>query len=283
MNTTAIANDRSSELRARQVVVAGLPKLVELRGGAAGSTANWPYGHDAKVSPSADVNFLTTEEQVAVWNGLLEGRFGLLRTLEFDGFRLLLVEERTKTGARSAHASLKRRVLRYAATGYSTKYIAIELGLSPSTVAYHVKTALAALGLSSRSELLRVLHMPMTLPAQESAQTAVLLRAPADTVACRLDSGALGSPAVILLAYALPAPPSLPGLSAAESKIVHEVLAGRRNKEIARGRGTSVRTVANQIGRAFRKLGVGSRAELCALAAAPVPVTSQVEAARAAS
>ncbi|MBI4950453.1 MAG: response regulator transcription factor [Myxococcales bacterium] len=39
---------------------------------------------------------------------------------------------------------------------------------------------------------------------------------------------------------------------------------GRSNREIARARGGAERTVANQLAATFVKLGVGSRAELCA-------------------
>src|SRR5262245_4963526 len=53
-------------------------------------------------------------------------------------------------------------------------------------------------------------------------------------------------------------------LREAECAIVEAVLAGARNAEIARRRGTSARTVAHQIAAAFKKLGVGSRAELAA-------------------
>jgi DNA-binding NarL/FixJ family response regulator len=53
-------------------------------------------------------------------------------------------------------------------------------------------------------------------------------------------------------------------LSATERCVVSEVLGGKSNAEIAQARGTSTRTVANQIANAFRKLGVRSRGELAA-------------------
>ena len=57
-------------------------------------------------------------------------------------------------------------------------------------------------------------------------------------------------------------PDLLARLAPAERDIVRGVLAGRSNAEIARARGTSPRTVANQLAALFRKLRVGSRAEL---------------------
>jgi len=57
-----------------------------------------------------------------------------------------------------------------------------------------------------------------------------------------------------------------PDLTAAERDVRALILRGLANAEIARARGTSVRTVANQVAALMRKLGVGSRAELAALA-----------------
>lgn len=63
-------------------------------------------------------------------------------------------------------------------------------------------------------------------------------------------------------------PPGIPpDLSAAEGEVVRLALRGLSNVEIARLRGRAARTVANQLASAFRKLGVGSRAELAALLA----------------
>ena len=53
-------------------------------------------------------------------------------------------------------------------------------------------------------------------------------------------------------------------LSSAERHVARLVLQGRSNAAIARERGTSPRTVANQLAALYRKLGVHSRAELAA-------------------
>lgn len=54
-------------------------------------------------------------------------------------------------------------------------------------------------------------------------------------------------------------------LTRAERDIVDGIARGERNRAIARRRGTSERTVANQIAALFAKLGVVSRAELLVL------------------
>jgi DNA-binding CsgD family transcriptional regulator len=54
------------------------------------------------------------------------------------------------------------------------------------------------------------------------------------------------------------------GLTVAERQVAHDVLAGLSNAEIARRRGRSPRTIANQLGSIYRKLRVSSRAEMTA-------------------
>jgi DNA-binding CsgD family transcriptional regulator len=56
-------------------------------------------------------------------------------------------------------------------------------------------------------------------------------------------------------------------LTQAERDVIALIFAGCSNQEIGEARGTSARTVANQIQSIFRKLGVQSRAELVATSA----------------
>jgi DNA-binding NarL/FixJ family response regulator len=53
-------------------------------------------------------------------------------------------------------------------------------------------------------------------------------------------------------------------LSKGEREVAEALLKGKSNQDIADARGTSVRTVANQVASVFRKCGVASRAELIA-------------------
>jgi DNA-binding CsgD family transcriptional regulator len=86
-----------------------------------------------------------------------------------------------------------------------------------------------------------------------------LPKVPAELAALESDDGELA-----VLSFTLPRDGAM--LSAAESEVARHILAGRSNSEIARLRGCSRRTVANQVASVFRKLGVGSRLELAALA-----------------
>ena len=68
--------------------------------------------------------------------------------------------------------------------------------------------------------------------------------------------------ALALVTYAPGDAARLPTLTPAERAVVAALLAGHSNDEIARARGTALRTVANQVARIFKKMGVRSRAEL---------------------
>lgn len=57
---------------------------------------------------------------------------------------------------------------------------------------------------------------------------------------------------------------TLPSLSPAELEVAHEVARGASNAAIALERGTSVRTVANQVASVLRKLGASTRVEIAA-------------------
>jgi DNA-binding CsgD family transcriptional regulator len=54
------------------------------------------------------------------------------------------------------------------------------------------------------------------------------------------------------------------GLSDAERHVLEMALRGLSNREIARTRGVSVRTVCNQMASGYEKLGVSSRLQLAA-------------------
>ncbi len=58
------------------------------------------------------------------------------------------------------------------------------------------------------------------------------------------------------------------GLTTSELEVLEAILAGLSNSEIARQRGTNVRTIANQAASIYRKLRVQSRLQLRAVLAA---------------
>jgi DNA-binding NarL/FixJ family response regulator len=99
------------------------------------------------------------------------------------------------------------------------------------------------------------------------------LEAPAALVVETFDEG---TDSYALISWPLrkrrPATPTVLGdpaarLPRAQREVLELLLAGLSNGDIARRRLRSARTVAHQIETLFRKLGIGSRAELFALAA----------------
>jgi DNA-binding CsgD family transcriptional regulator len=74
----------------------------------------------------------------------------------------------------------------------------------------------------------------------------------------------IGEDELAVISISMGALAELPDLTAAEFQVVERVLQGQSNHEIAQGRGTALRTVANQLASIFRKLGISSRTELMA-------------------
>ena len=72
----------------------------------------------------------------------------------------------------------------------------------------------------------------------------------------------MGGVEIAVISYRLDGPAA--GLTDAETNIVELLFEGFSNAEIAEARGTSTRTVANQLAALYRKLGVTSRSELVA-------------------
>jgi len=75
----------------------------------------------------------------------------------------------------------------------------------------------------------------------------------------------LGAEEFALIPLAGNPAPALATLSEAETCILAELAIGRSNSEIAANRGTSLRTVTNQVSAVFQKLDVRSRSELVLL------------------
>ena len=97
-----------------------------------------------------------------------------------------------------------------------------------------------------------------------NAPESVRFRAPPALVVERAESSAHGS--VILSFPLVRRCPEQPRLTAVEWEILRDLAHGLSNREIAVRRGVSVRTVANQMGQLFRKIGVHSRLDAALVA-----------------
>lgn len=66
----------------------------------------------------------------------------------------------------------------------------------------------------------------------------------------------------VLISWPVAKEGQVDALTPSERDVLSQVVLGASNAQIARRRGTSVRTVANQMSRLLEKLGAGSRYEL---------------------
>ena len=176
-----------------------------------------------------------------LWDELLAGRWSLLDAFTTAGMRYLIAYRNPEGGASlRALQERERAVLELALAGHSGKWIAFELALSESTVARTLRTALRRIGSADTAPMVGVQHA---------------LFEPLDGVIPGVE---------LAIARLTPATASA-GLSDAERAVVTGILGGKRIAAIARERGTSPRTVSNQIASVYKKLGVSSRREAIAL------------------
>ena len=93
---------------------------------------------------------------LALWQGLLAGRWSLVDQFDSDGRRFILAR-RNEPGLPGQGALTRRQqqVVFYASLGLSNKETAYALGLAENTVCAHLATGLARLRIKSRAELIR--------------------------------------------------------------------------------------------------------------------------------
>ncbi|QSQ21957.1 hypothetical protein JY651_43585 [Pyxidicoccus parkwayensis] len=91
--------------------------------------------------------------------GVLSGRWVLVDRFEQDGRRFLVARERGAARGVAALSPREREVVTCALRGLSNKAMAYDLALTESTVATHLRRAMAKLGVSSRTELITSLPL----------------------------------------------------------------------------------------------------------------------------
>jgi DNA-binding NarL/FixJ family response regulator len=183
----------------------------------------------------------TSIPDVRVREALVEGRWSLVERFDSDG-RRFIVAYRNPSGVLDPRrlSPREQEVCALLAEGTSQVSIAAQLGLKPSTVASVASAAVNKLGLPSVKALPLFWRDAAGVPR------------------------ALGQSGLLVVASS-PSRPN-PKLTRAEREVLDEVLFGRSNHEIAAQRGTSLRTVANQLAGLLRKMRAGSRTELAAKA-----------------
>jgi DNA-binding CsgD family transcriptional regulator len=99
----------------------------------------------------------STDEALAIWQGLMAGRWSLVDQFDSDGRRFVVARRNDPDSPGAPRLSRRQRqVVFYASLGLSNKAIGYALGLAEPTVATHLAEALARLGLSSRNEMVQL-------------------------------------------------------------------------------------------------------------------------------
>lgn len=183
-----------------------------------------------------------------LWPALIAGEWVLVDRFESSG-RRVVVAHRTDALAQPLQALTRQEALalQLALCGMANKVVALELGVSESTVSRLVERGLRRLDLASLAEAAELRSLGYSRMSLGAGSTAVELA---------ILEGELASGS-----------PSLAGqvrLTRAERSVLSAVLAGHTHQQIATLRCTSRRTVDNQVASIFAKLRVNSRRELVA-------------------
>jgi DNA-binding NarL/FixJ family response regulator len=158
-----------------------------------------------------------------------------------------------ETGGTATPAEARRmQLLQAVLGGVRQKNIAIDLNLAASTVAMNARLALTGMGVDCTPSRA---HPLLILAARAVDEFAVAL------AQCSFFVGR-DDRELRVIGMARPEQRLAPALPSAEREVIRCLVEGLSHAEIAGKRGTSARTVANQIGAVFRRLNVSGRNEL---------------------
>jgi DNA-binding CsgD family transcriptional regulator len=183
------------------------------------------------------------EASLEAWQALIEGRWSLVDHFDSDGKHFILAIKNDPDHPDPRGLTLReRQSAEFLGLGQSTKCIAYTLGISEAAVSSHLTAARLKLGLRSRAELAGFF-------------------APSGARAHLAEVAVVGEE-ILVGAYPLCREASVKMLTPAEREVAALLLRASTNRHIARCRGSSVNTIANQVQSIFRKLDVSSRVDL---------------------
>jgi DNA-binding NarL/FixJ family response regulator len=183
----------------------------------------------------------TAIDPMAVWTALVDGRWSLVDCDEHGLGRLVLAVPNPPRARDPRRLTVEERVVAaYVARGDSNKAIAYTLGIPEGTVATRARAICAKFGVQTRTAFADRYVAVLTAEYE------------------RVTIG--GGPAVVGERDA-PARRH-EALTQAEQEVAALAARGMSTAAIAAARGTSHKTVSNQLMRIFRALGISSRAEL---------------------
>lgn len=188
------------------------------------------------------------------WRALLTGKLVVSEHLKGTDARTIIAKPVGRSSHGNALSSAEVDLADRRARGASMKVLATHMGCAVSTIGASLSRTRQKLKLGTEAELATFF---LSTEVREALRDAVVPtdRAPRKEPVTR---------AHLRLLYATPRWDIPARLSDAEGCIILGLIAGSPAQAIARARGVSPRTVANQTASAYRKLGVGSRIEIFA-------------------
>lgn len=162
-------------------------------------------------------------EAVHAWQALVDGRWGLVERCEPGGRRHYVVLETVRGRHLRALSALEAHALELSARGLLGKTVAYAMGVPPATVSKLLGSATLKLGVRNRTKLVQLVAQLLAAGPLRDWETKV---------------------------------------SPAERDVLNLVRLGWSNQRIAKSRGRSERTVANQVAALLRKIDVPSRRAL---------------------
>jgi len=206
-----------------------------------------------------------------VWRELVNGEARVKDSFHCHERCYLVLEQVRASGDKTRRAEAgKVRILESILLEGAQKKVAIEWGLSPSTVAGALKQCLECLGLACTSSRISPLLVSAAYASQEDA---------GPCWGNLSEFLASGEPYRVV---SVPRPEAtLEGvLTPAQYEVIRLLMEGKSHEEIARARNRSTRTIANQLGAVFRKLGVSGRTELIRRLVLPAPGSNSLASSR---
>jgi len=198
----------------------------------------------------------------ALWDELLAGTCKIESWSYAEHTWSMVITRRPKLSA-TPHSGLRRRdieILERALLSGVRKHVAVEAGLSCSSIAVIMQSCFQFMGLTC---------LPSRIPGLVVAAAYARTHA-ASSQAVKSQSYLSTRPFGLVnetITVSRPDAELSAWLAPAEHAVIHLLIEGMSYAEIAQARQTSVRTVANQVASGFRRLDVSGRAELLCLLA----------------
>jgi DNA-binding CsgD family transcriptional regulator len=189
-------------------------------------------------------------ELAVVWQQLSEGRLFIRDSYCESGRCYAAFEVRT---APLRPSSLKLRVLERLFQGEGQKSVAADMRVSVASVAGYSTNALSSIACAHRVSRAPIMLVMASLAAR-------------GTSSGRVRHEGWREDGTWLVSVEIPGETFRERLSSSEAEVVRLSIEGEPHASIAQLRGTSIRTVANQLASAFNKLKVSGRSSLRALA-----------------